>query len=227
MTFSDYKVKDIGLAELGRKEIVLAENEMPGLMSLRKEFGASKPLKGAKIVGCLHMTVETAVLIETLIHLGAEIRWSSCNIFSTVDSAAAAIAKAGIPVFAWKGETEEEYEWCIKQTIIGNPGWKPNMILDDGGDLTVIMHNEYPELLKNVKGVSEETTTGVARLYQMAKEGKLKVPAINVNDSVTKSKFDNLYGCRESVIDGIKRATDVMIAGKLVVVAGYGNVGKG
>lgn len=227
MTFIDYKVKDIGLAELGRKEIILAENEMPGLMSLRKEFGISKPLKGAKIVGCLHMTVETAVLIETLIYLGAEIRWSSCNIFSTVDSAAAAIAKAGIPVFAWKGETEEEYEWCIKQTIIGNPGWKPNMILDDGGDLTVIMHNEYPELLKNVKGVSEETTTGVARLYQMAKEGKLKVPAINVNDSVTKSKFDNLYGCRESVIDGIKRATDVMIAGKLVVVAGYGNVGKG
>ena len=227
MTFCDYKIRDINLAELGRKEIILAENEMPGLMSLRKEFGSSKPLKDAKIIGCLHMTIETAVLIETLIHLGAEIRWSSCNIFSTVDSAAAAIAKAGIPVFAWKGETEEEYEWCIKQTIIGNPDWKPNMILDDGGDLTIIMHNEYPELLKNIKGISEETTTGVARLYQMAKEGKLKVPAINVNDSVTKSKFDNLYGCRESVIDGIKRATDVMIAGKLVVVAGYGNVGKG
>ncbi len=227
MTFCDYKIRDINLAELGRKEIILAENEMPGLMSLRKEFGYSKPLKDAKIIGCLHMTIETAVLIETLIHLGAEIRWSSCNIFSTVDSAAAAIAKAGIPVFAWKGETEEEYEWCIKQTIIGNPDWKPNMILDDGGDLTIIMHNEYPELLKNIKGISEETTTGVARLYQMAKEGKLKVPAINVNDSVTKSKFDNLYGCKESVIDGIKRATDVMIAGKLVVIAGYGNVGKG
>ena len=227
MTFCDYKIRDINLAELGRKEIILAENEMPGLMSLRKEFGYSKPLKDAKIIGCLHMTIETAVLIETLIHLGAEVRWSSCNIFSTVDSAAAAIAKAGIPVFAWKGETEEEYEWCIKQTIIGNPDWKPNMILDDGGDLTIIMHNEYPELLKNIKGISEETTTGVARLYQMAKEGKLKVPAINVNDSVTKSKFDNLYGCKESVIDGIKRATDVMIAGKLVVIAGYGNVGKG
>ncbi|MCE3255042.1 MAG: adenosylhomocysteinase [Rickettsiaceae bacterium] len=225
--FSDYKVKDIGLAELGRKQIILAENEMPGLMSLRKEFSSSKPLKGAKIVGCLHMTIETAVLIETLIHLGAEVRWSSCNIFSTNDAAAAAIAKAGIPVFAWKGETEEEYDWCIRQTITGNKNWQPNMILDDGGDLTLMMHNEYSELLKNVKGVSEETTTGVLRLRQMAESGKLKVPAINVNDSVTKSKFDNLYGCRESVIDGVKRATDVMIAGKTVVIAGYGNVGKG
>ncbi len=227
MTFTDYKVKDINLADLGRKEITLAENEMPGLMSLRKEFGASQPLKGARIVGCLHMTIETAVLIETLIALGASVRWSSCNIFSTSDQAAAAIAKAGIPVFAWKGETEEEYVWCIKQTIIGDKNWVPNMILDDGGDLTKIMHDEYPEILAGVKGVSEETTTGVARLYQMAKEGKLKVPAINVNDAVTKSKFDNLYGCKESVIDGIKRATDVMIAGKMVVVAGYGNVGKG
>lgn len=224
---TDYKVKDIFLSDLGRKEITLAENEMPGLMALRKEFGSSKPLKNAKIVGCLHMTVETAVLIETLIHLGAEVRWSSCNIFSTNDAAAAAIAKAGIPVYAWKGESEEEYEWCIEQTIIGKKDWQPNMILDDGGDLTKIMHEKYPELLKNVKGLSEETTTGVARLYQMEKEGKLKVPAINVNDAVTKSKFDNLYGCKESVIDGIKRATDVMIAGKQVVVAGFGNVGKG
>lgn len=227
MTFTDYKVKDISLAAWGRKEIILAENEMPGLMSLRSEFGASKPLKGARIVGCLHMTIETAVLIETLIHLGASIRWSSCNIFSTSDQAAAAIAAAGIPVFAWKGETEEEYEWCIKQTIIGDPSWRPNMILDDGGDLTKIIHNEYPEILKEIKGVSEETTTGVARLYQMEREGKLKVPAINVNDAVTKSKFDNLYGCKESVIDGVKRATDVMIAGKMVLIAGYGNVGKG
>lgn len=224
---TDYKVKDISLADLGRREITLAENEMPGLMSLRKEFGSSKPLKDARIVGCLHMTVETAVLIETLIHLGASVRWSSCNIFSTNDAAAAAIAKAGIPVFAWKGETEEEYEWCIEQTIVGNKDWQPNMILDDGGDLTKIMHEKYPELLKNVKGLSEETTTGVARLYQMEREGRLKVPAINVNDAVTKSKFDNLYGCKESVIDGIKRATDVMIAGKMVVIAGYGNVGKG
>ena len=227
MTFTDYKVKDIALAAWGRKEITLAENEMPGLMSLRSEFGSSKPLKGARIVGCLHMTIETAVLIETLIHLGASIRWSSCNIFSTSDQAAAAIAAAGIPVFAWKGETEEEYEWCIKQTIVGDPSWRPNMILDDGGDLTKIIHNEYPEILKEIKGVSEETTTGVARLYQMEREGKLKVPAINVNDAVTKSKFDNLYGCKESVIDGVKRATDVMIAGKMVVIAGYGNVGKG
>ena len=227
MKFSDYKVKDINLAEWGRKEIILAENEMPGLMSLRKEYGNSKPLNGAKIVGCLHMTIETAVLIETLVYLGAEIRWSSCNIFSTVDQAASAIAEAGIPVFAWKGETEEEYDWCIRQTIIGKEGWMPNMILDDGGDLTKMIHQEYPEVLKNIKGVSEETTTGVARLYQMEKEGKLKIPAINVNDAVTKSKFDNLYGCKESVIDGIKRATDVMIAGKMVVICGFGNVGKG
>jgi adenosylhomocysteinase len=225
--FSDYKVKDINLSSLGRKEITLAENEMPGLMSLRQEYGSSKPLTGARIVGCLHMTIETAVLIETLIHLGAEVRWSSCNIFSTSDQAAAAIAAKGIPVFAWKGETEEEYLWCIEQTIVGNPRWKPNMILDDGGDLTKIIHQEYPEILKEMKGLSEETTTGVARLYQMEREGKLKLPAINVNDAVTKSKFDNLYGCKESVIDGIKRATDVMIAGKMAVIAGYGNVGKG
>ncbi len=225
--FTDYKVKDIALAAWGRKEITLAENEMPGLMSLRREYGNSQPLKGARIVGCLHMTIETAVLIETLVFLGAEVRWSSCNIFSTVDQAAAAIAAAGIPVFAWKGETEEEYDWCIRQTIIGKAGWVPNMILDDGGDLTKMIHEEYPEVLKEIKGLSEETTTGVARLYQMEKEGKLKVPAINVNDAVTKSKFDNLYGCKESVIDGVKRATDVMIAGKMVVVCGYGNVGKG
>ena len=227
MKFSDYKVKDINLAEWGRKEITLAENEMPGLMSLRKEYGNSKPLNGAKIVGCLHMTIETAVLIETLVHLGAEVRWSSCNIFSTVDQAASAIAEVGIPVFAWKGESEEEYDWCIRQTIVGKAGWVPNMILDDGGDLTKMIHQEYPEVLKNIKGVSEETTTGVARLYQMEKEGKLKIPAINVNDAVTKSKFDNLYGCKESVIDGIKRATDVMIAGKMAVICGFGNVGKG
>ncbi len=224
---NDYRVKDISLAAWGRKEITLAENEMPGLMSLRQEFGTSKPLTGARILGCLHMTIETAVLIETLIHLGAEVRWSSCNIFSTSDQAAAAIAAAGIPVFAWKGETEEEYDWCIRQTIVGKPSWKPNMILDDGGDLTKMIHDEYPEILKEIKGVSEETTTGVARLYQMEKEGKLKLPAINVNDAVTKSKFDNLYGCKESVIDGVKRATDVMIAGKMVVICGYGNVGKG
>jgi adenosylhomocysteinase len=225
--FSDYKVKDISLAAWGRKEITLAENEMPGLMSLRREFAASQPLKGAKVLGCLHMTIETAVLIETLTHLGAEVRWSSCNIFSTSDHAAAAIAEAGIPVFAWKGETEEEYDWCIRQTINGNPNWKPNMILDDGGDLTKMVHEEYPEILAAIKGVSEETTTGVARLYQMEREGRLKIPAINVNDAVTKSKFDNLYGCKESVIDGVKRATDVMIAGKMVVICGYGNVGKG
>jgi adenosylhomocysteinase len=224
---NDYRVKDISLAAWGRKEITLAENEMPGLMSLRREFGASKPLAGARVVGCLHMTIETAVLIETLIHLGAEVRWSSCNIFSTSDQAAAAIAAAGIPVFAWKGETEEEYDWCIRQTIVGKKGWVPNMILDDGGDLTKMIHDEYPEVLKEIKGLSEETTTGVARLYQMEKEGRLKVPAINVNDAVTKSKFDNLYGCKESVIDGVKRATDVMIAGKMVVICGYGNVGKG
>ena len=224
---NDYKVKDISLADWGRKEITLAENEMPGLMSIRKEFGDSKPLKGAKIVGCLHMTIETAVLIETLTHLGAEVRWSSCNIYSTSDQAAAAIAQTGVPVFAWKGETEDEYEWCIKQTVQGPNGWTPNMILDDGGDLTKIIHDQYPDILKNIKGLSEETTTGVARLYQMEREGTLKVPAINVNDSVTKSKFDNIYGCKESVIDGIKRATDVMIAGKTVVICGYGNVGKG
>ncbi len=224
---NDYRVKDISLSAWGRKEITLAENEMPGLMALRKEFGSSKPLTGARIVGCLHMTIETAVLIETLVFLGAEVRWSSCNIFSTVDQAAAAIATAGIPVFAWKGETEEEYDWCIRQTIIGKPDWKPNMILDDGGDLTKMIHEEYPEILAEIKGLSEETTTGVARLYQMEKEGKLKVPAINVNDAVTKSKFDNLYGCKESVIDGVKRATDVMIAGKMAVICGYGNVGKG
>lgn len=224
---NDFKVKDISLASWGRKEITLAENEMPGLMALRKEYGDLKPLKGAKILGCLHMTIETAVLIETLVHLGAEVRWSSCNIFSTVDHAASAIAQSGIAVFAWKGETEEEYEWCIRQTIIGKKDWQANMILDDGGDLTKMLHEDYPELLKNIRGVSEETTTGVARLYQMEKEGKLKVPAINVNDAVTKSKFDNLYGCKESVIDGLKRATDVMIAGKMVVVCGYGNVGKG
>ena len=227
MKFNDYKVKDITLANQGRKEITLAENEMPGLMSIRKEYGNYQPLKGAKITGCLHMTVETAVLIETLVHLGADIRWSSCNIFSTNDAAAAAIAAVGIPVFAWKGETEEEYNWCIKQTIIGKDGWRPNMILDDGGDLTLMMHQEHSDLLKDVKGISEETTTGVARLYKMAKDKTLKVPAINVNDSVTKSKFDNLYGCRESVVDGVKRATDVMIAGKTIVIAGYGNVGKG
>jgi adenosylhomocysteinase len=224
---NDYRVKDISLASWGRKEITLAENEMPGLMALRKEFGALKPLTGARIVGCLHMTIETAVLIETLVFLGAEVRWSSCNIFSTVDQAAAAIAAVGIPVFAWKGETEEEYDWCIRQTINGKSDWKPNMILDDGGDLTKMIHEEYPEILSEIKGLSEETTTGVARLYQMEKEGKLKVPAINVNDAVTKSKFDNLYGCKESVIDGVKRATDVMIAGKMAVICGYGNVGKG
>jgi adenosylhomocysteinase len=224
---NDYRVKDISLAAWGRKEITLAENEMPGLMSLRREFAATQPLKNARIVGCLHMTIETAVLIETLVALGATVRWSSCNIFSTADQAAAAIAEKGIPVFAWKGESEEEYDWCIRQTIIGNKDWIPNMILDDGGDLTKMIHDEYPEILKEIKGLSEETTTGVARLYQMEKEGRLKVPAINVNDAVTKSKFDNLYGCKESVIDGVKRATDVMIAGKQVVICGYGNVGKG
>jgi adenosylhomocysteinase len=223
----DYKVADIRLAEWGQKEISLAETEMPGLMALRKEYGAAKPLKGARIAGCLHMTIQTAVLIETLIELGATIRWSSCNIFSTQDQAAAAIAAKGIPVFAWKGETEEEYDWCIEQTIHGPDGWTPNMILDDGGDLTRVMHEKYPALMKDVKGLSEETTTGVHRLYEMQEAGKLLGPAINVNDSVTKSKFDNLYGCRESLPDGIKRATDVMIAGKVVVVAGYGDVGKG
>ncbi len=223
----DYKVADMTLADWGRKEIAIAETEMPGLMSLRVEHGDNKPLQGARIAGCLHMTIQTAVLIETLIDLGAEVRWSSCNIFSTQDHAAAAIAAENIPVFAWKGETEEEFWWCIEQTIFGPDNWKPNMILDDGGDLTQIMHSKYPELMKDVRGVSEETTTGVHRLYEMAKEGKLKIPAINVNDSVTKSKFDNLYGCRESLVDGIKRATDVMIAGKVAVVLGFGDVGKG
>ena len=227
MSFSDYKVADISQAEWGRKEIAIAEHEMPGLMALREEYGSSQPLKGARIAGCLHMTIQTAVLIETLTALGAEVRWSSCNIFSTQDQAAAAIAAANVPVFAWKGETEEEFNWCIQQTIEGPNGWVPNMILDDGGDLTVMMHKDYPELLKEVKGLSEETTTGVHRLVEMAKNGELKVPAININDSVTKSKFDNLYGCRESLLDGIKRATDVMIAGKTAVVLGYGDVGKG
>src|SRR6185369_15128715 len=225
--FTDYKVADIGLAEWGRREMAIAETEMPGLMALRDEFGAAKPLSGARIVGCLHMTIQTAVLIETLVELGATVRWSSCNIFSTQDHAAAAIAARGIPVFAWKGESEEEYEWCIEQTVRGPDGWLPNLILDDGGDATLLLHSKYPELLKNVKGVSEETTTGVHRLYEMMKAGKLKIPAINVNDSVTKSKFDNLYGCRESLVDGIKRATDVMVAGKVAVVCGYGDVGKG
>jgi adenosylhomocysteinase len=227
MTFTDYKVADMSLADWGRKEIDIAETEMPGLMALRAEFGASKPLKDARIVGCLHMTIQTAVLIETLVALGASVRWSSCNIFSTQDQAAAAIAAANIPVFAWKGETEEEFWWCIEQTLRGPDGWTPNMILDDGGDVTQIMHDKYPEMLKDVRGISEETTTGVHRLYEMAKAGKLLVPAINVNDSVTKSKFDNLYGCRESLVDGIKRATDVMVAGKVAVVAGFGDVGKG
>jgi len=223
----DYKVADMSLAEWGRKEIAIAETEMPGLMALREEFGAAQPLKGARIVGCLHMTIQTAVLIETLTALGASVRWSSCNIFSTQDQAAAAVAAAGVPVFAWKGETDEEFWWCIEQTITGPDGWTPNMILDDGGDLTLVMHQKYPEMLKDVKGLSEETTTGVHRLYEMMKKGELLVPAINVNDSVTKSKFDNLYGCRESLVDGIKRATDVMVAGKVGVVAGYGDVGKG
>lgn len=223
----DYKIKDIKLASWGRKEIAIAETEMPGLMALRKEYKGKKPLAGARIAGCLHMTIQTAVLIETLVDLGAEVRWSSCNIFSTQDHAAAAMANAGIPVFAWKGETEEEYNWCVEQTIVAPNGWRPNMLLDDGGDLTVIMHEKFPELLEDVKGLSEETTTGVHRLYEMAKEGTLKVPTFNVNDSVTKSKFDNLYGCRESLVDGIKRATDVMIAGKIAVVLGYGEVGKG
>src|SRR6202008_2375071 len=224
---TDYKVADIALADWGRREIAIAETEMPGLMALREEFGAARPLAGARIVGCLHMTIQTAVLIETLMHLGATVRWSSCNIFSTQDHAAAAIAARGIPVFAWKGETEEEYEWCIEQTLRGPNGWTPNMVLDDGGDATKILHEKYPDALKDVRGISEETTTGVHRLYEMAKAGKLLVPAINVNDSVTKSKFDNLYGCRESLVDGIKRATDVMVAGKVACVAGFGDVGKG
>ncbi|NIP48334.1 MAG: adenosylhomocysteinase [Gammaproteobacteria bacterium] len=223
----DYKVADIALAEWGRKEIAIAETEMPGLMAIREEYRASQPLAGARIAGCLHMTIQTAVLMETLIALGAEIRWSSCNIFSTQDHAAAAMAAAGIPVFAWKGETEEEFWWCIDQSIFGPNGWRPNMILDDGGDLTAVMHEKYADLLDDVRGISEETTTGVKRLYDMVSDGTLKCPAINVNDSVTKSKFDNLYGCRESLVDGIKRATDVMIAGKIAVVCGYGDVGKG
>ncbi len=223
----DYKVADIGLADWGRKEIAIAETEMPGLMALREEYGASKPLAGARIAGCLHMTIQTAVLIETLTALGASVRWSSCNIFSTQDHAASAIAETGVPVFAWKGETDEEFWWCIDKTIEGPDGWTPNMILDDGGDLTLVMHEKTPELLKDVRGLSEETTTGVHRLYEMEKAGKLMVPAINVNDSVTKSKFDNLYGCRESLVDGIKRATDVLVAGKIGVVCGYGDVGKG
>ena len=223
----DYKVADIGLSDWGRKEIDIAESEMPGLMALRREHSESKPLAGARVAGCLHMTIQTAVLIESLIHLGAQIRWSSCNIFSTQDHAAAAMAAANVPVFAWKGETEEEYWWCVDQTIKGPNGWYPNMIVDDGGDLTKVMHEKYPELLENVRGLSEETTTGVHRLNEMARTGELKVPAMNVNDSVTKSKFDNLYGCRESLVDGIKRATDVMLAGKVAVVCGYGDVGKG
>ena len=223
----DYKVKDIELANWGRKEIAIAETEMPGLMTIREENKSNKPLEGARIVGCLHMTIQTAVLIETLIYLGATVRWSSCNIFSTQDQAAAAIAAKGIPVFAWKGMSEEEFWWCIKQTLQGPNIWKPNMILDDGGDATKIIHEEYPELLKNIKGLSEETTTGVHRLKEMEKKGLLKVPAIDVNYSVTKSKFDNLYGCKESLVDGIRRGTDVMMAGKVAVVAGYGDVGKG
>jgi len=223
----DFKVKDLQLAEFGNKEISLAETEMPGLMAIRKEYKSIQPLKGAKIIGCLHMTIQTAVLIETLIVLGAEVRWSSCNIFSTQDHAAAAIAKKGIPVFAWKGETEEEYWWCIEQTINGKKDWKPNLLLDDGGDLTMLMHDKYKDLLKNIKGVSEETTTGVKALKNLEKDNKLLIPAINVNDSVTKSKFDNLYGCRESLVDSIRRATDVMMSGKVAIVAGFGDVGKG
>ncbi len=223
----DYRVADLGLAAWGRREIQIAETEMPGLMKLREELGPTQPLADARIAGCIHMTIQTAVLIETLQHLGASVRWSSCNIFSTQDHAAAAIAAAGTPVFAWKGETEAEYDWCIEQTIRGPGGWTPNMVLDDGGDLTVVLHERYPERIAAIKGITEETTTGVHRLYQMAKAGKLRCPAINVNDSVTKSKFDNLYGCRESLLDGIKRATDTMIAGKVAVVCGYGDVGKG
>jgi len=227
VSFSDFKVKDMSLAEWGRREISIAESEMPGLMALRDEYRGKSPLKGARIVGCLHMTIQTAVLIETLTDLGATVRWSSCNIFSTQDQAAAAIAAANIPVFAWKGMDDEEFWWCIEQSLRGPDGWTPNMILDDGGDVTQLMHEKYPEMLKDVRGLSEETTTGVHRLYEMVKAGTLKVPAINVNDSVTKSKFDNLYGCRESLVDGIKRATDVMMAGKVAVVAGFGDVGKG
>ncbi len=222
-----YKVADIKLADWGRKEIILAEKEMPGLMAMRKKYGPKKPLKGARIAGCLHMTIQTAVLIETLVELGAEVQWSSCNKFSTQDHAASAIAAAGVPVYAWKGETDEEYDWCIEQTLYFKDGQPLNMILDDGGDLTLMIHKKYPELAAGIRGITEETTTGVHRLYQMCEKGELLIPAINVNDSVTKSKFDNLYGCRESLADGIKRATDIMIAGKTVVVAGYGDVGKG
>ncbi|HJU19018.1 MAG TPA: adenosylhomocysteinase [Stellaceae bacterium] len=230
--FTDYKVADIALADWGRREIAIAETEMPGLMAIREEFGAARPLAGAHITGCLHMTIQTAVLIETLLALGATVRWSSCNIFSTQDHAAAALAVRGVPVFAWKGESEAEYEWCIEQTLRGPPegpfgGWTPNMVLDDGGDATKILHDKYPEMMGAIRGISEETTTGVNRLYEMMRKGALKAPAINVNDSVTKSKFDNLYGCRESLVDGIKRATDVMLAGKIAVVNGFGNVGKG
>ena len=224
---ADYKVKDISLSDWGRKEIAIAETEMPGLMALREEHGNTKPLDGARIVGCLHMTIQTAVLIETLVHLGASVRWSSCNIFSTQDQAAAAIAAKNIPVFAWKGMNDEDFWWCIEQTLSGPNNWKPNMILDDGGDATGIIHEKFPEMLEEIRGLSEETTTGVHRLKEMEKEGKLKVPAINVNDSVTKSKFDNLYGCKESLVDGIRRGTDVMMAGKIAIVAGYGDVGKG
>ena len=227
MSNQDYKVADISLADWGRKEMKIAENEMPGLMETRREFASQQPLKGARIAGCLHMTIQTAVLIETLQELGAEVRWSSCNIFSTQDQAAAAIAAEGTPVFAWKGETEEEYWWCIDQTINGPDGWQPNLLLDDGGDLTERVHSEYPELLPKLYGLSEETTTGVNRLYHMARKGTLGAPAFNVNDSVTKSKFDNLYGCRESMVDSLKRATDVMVAGKTAVVCGFGDVGKG
>jgi len=223
----DFKVADMSLADWGRKEIVIAETEMPGLMALRAEFAEAQPLAGVRLVGCLHMTIQTAVLIETLVALGAEVRWSSCNIFSTQDHAAAAIAATGVPVFAWKGETDDEYWWCVEQTLTGPGGWQPNMILDDGGDLTQVLHDKFPDLMKEIRGLSEETTTGVKRLYEMQKDGSLKCPAFNVNDSVTKSKFDNLYGCRESLVDGIKRATDVMIAGKIAVVCGYGDVGKG
>jgi adenosylhomocysteinase len=223
----DYKVRDISLAEWGRKEISMAQDEMPGLMALREEYGASKPLAGARIAGCLHMTIQTAVLIETLIALGATVRWSSCNIFSTQDHAAAGVAAAGVPVFAWKGMSEEEFWWCIEQTVHGPDGWTPNMILDDGGDLTVLMHEKYPQMMADVRGLSEETTTGVHRLWEMQKAGTLLTPAINVNDSVTKSKFDNLYGCRESLVDAIRRGTDVMMAGKVATVAGFGDVGKG
>src|SRR5580693_2492201 len=224
---TDYKVADMKLAEWGRKEIMVAEQEMPGLMSIRRKYAKTKPLAGIRITGSLHMTIQTAVLIETLVELGASVRWASCNIFSTQDHAAAAVAAVGVPVFAWKGETEEEYEWCIEQTLRGPSGWTPNMILDDGGDATKIVHDRHPQLLPEIRGISEETTTGVHRLYEMMREGTLKVPAFNVNDSVTKSKFDNLYGVRESLVDGIKRATDVMLAGKIAVVAGFGDVGKG